>query len=80
MASREKNASGRRREEGRRPSDAQAGYVTLSEMARLLSIGQSTAWDIVVVRSELPYYRFGDRAVRVSLADVEDYVERCRQT
>ncbi len=52
--------------------------MTLSEMARTLGIGHSTAWDIVVVRGELPYYRFGDKAIRVSLADIEDYVARCR--
>jgi excisionase family DNA binding protein len=47
-------------------------------MARLLGIGQSTAWEIVVVRNEVPYYRFGDRTVRVSRTDIEDYVARCR--
>ena len=52
--------------------------MTLSEMARLLGIGHSTAWDIVVERGELPYYRFGDRAIRVSLTDIEAYVARCR--
>ena len=72
------NASGGRGEERKHAGASEGGYVTLSEMARLLGIGNSTAWDIVVVRGEIPYYRFGNRAVRVSLADIEDYVARCR--
>lgn len=79
MASREANASRGRREKREHADGGVREYVTLSEMARSLGIGQSTAWDIVVVRGEIPYYRFGDRAIRVSLADIEDYVERCRQ-
>ena len=78
MASGEAKASGGRGEERKHAGASEGGYVTLSEMARLLGIGHSTAWDIVVERGELPYYRFGDRAVRVSLADIEDYVVRCR--
>ena len=78
MASGEAKTSGGRGEERRHAGASGGGYVTLSEMARALGIGQSTAWDIVVVRGEVPYYRFGDRAIRVSLADIEDYVARCR--
>jgi excisionase family DNA binding protein len=78
MVSGEVNASGGRGEERKHAGASGGGYVTLSEMARLLGIGQSTAWEIVVVRNEVPYYRFGDRAVRVSRADIEDYVARCR--
>lgn len=78
VASGETNASGGRGEERKHAGASGGGYVTLSEMARSLGIGQSTAWEIVVVRGEVPYYRFGDRAIRVSLADIEDYVARCR--
>lgn len=74
----EANSAGGRGEGRQRADGFGSGYVTLSEMARLLGIGHSTAWDIVVERGELPYYRFGGRAIRVSLADIEDYVARCR--
>ena len=78
MASEEANLAGKRGEGRKRTDGLGRGYVTLSEMARLLGIGHSTAWDIVVVRGEIPYYRFGNRAVRVSLSDIEAYVARCR--
>ena len=78
MASGEANVPGGRREERKHAGASGGEYVTLSEMARLLGIGHSTAWDIVVERGEIPYYRFGGRAVRVSLADIEAYVARCR--
>ncbi len=78
MASEEAASAGGRGGGRQRADGLERGYVTLSEMAHLLGIGHSTAWDIVVERGELPYYRFGDRAIRVSLADIEDYVARCR--
>ncbi len=78
MATEEVNPEGGRGGGRKRADGLGGGYVTLSEMARLLGIGHSTAWDIVVERGELPYYRFGGRAVRVALSDIEDYVARCR--
>lgn len=64
-----------RREPGETP---EAEFVTLSNFARRIGVSRGSAWTIVMVRGELPYYRFGDRAVRLAKADVETYIAASR--
>ena len=53
-------------------------FVRLGEFARRIGVSRASAWGIVMVRAELPHYRFGDRTVRLSKADVEAYIAGSR--
>ncbi len=59
-------------------SPPQGDYLTLQELASWLKISRASAWNLVVERGEIPYSRLGDRIVRLSRADVEAYLARCR--
>ncbi len=62
-----------------RPGEPPTGeYMTLQEMADLLSISRGSAWSLVIAKREIPHLRFGDRMVRLARADVEEYLARCR--
>jgi len=61
------------------PGEAPEGdYLTLRDLADWLKISRGSAWSLVMEKREIPYYRFGDRAVRLQREDVEAYISRCR--
>lgn len=53
-------------------------YMTIQEFADMLRIGRGTAWSLVMEKGEIPHLRLGDRVVRLTRADVEAYLQRCR--
>ncbi len=62
-----------------RPGDPpKREYMTLQELANLLTISKGSAWSLVIERREIPHHRFGDRIVRLARTDVEEYILRCR--
>jgi len=53
-------------------------YMTIQEMATWFKMSRGSAWSLVMERGEIPYYRFGDRVVRLARVDVDAYRVRCR--
>lgn len=53
-------------------------YMTIQKMATWLKMSRGSAWSLVMERGEIPYYRFGDRVVRLARVDVDAYLARCR--
>ncbi len=53
-------------------------YLTLQELATWLKMSRGSVWSLVMEKGEIPYYRFGDRVVRLARTDVEAYLARCR--
>ncbi len=56
----------------------QGDYLTLQEIATWLKMSRGSVWSLVMEKGEIPYYRFGDRVVRLARTDVEAYLARCR--
>jgi excisionase family DNA binding protein len=56
--------------------DPAAQLLTVDEAARLLRIGSSTLWRILQ-RGELPSYKIGGFARRISLAALQAYITSC---
>jgi excisionase family DNA binding protein len=56
--------------------DPAAQLLTVDEAARLLRIGTSTLWRIVM-RGELTSYKIGGFARRISLAALQEYIDSC---
>ncbi len=64
---------------GPRPGEPPEGeYMTVRELANWLRISRGSAWALVFERGEIPHLRIGERMVRLSRADVEEYIRRCR--
>ncbi len=56
--------------------DPAVQLLTVDEAARLLRIGTSTLWRIVM-RGELTSYKIGGFARRISLAALQEYITSC---
>jgi excisionase family DNA binding protein len=53
-------------------------YLSLSQVARIIHVGRTTVWEIVVARSEIPYFRISERIVRIRRSDVDAYLKARR--
>lgn len=53
---------------------ADRNYITVPQMAVMLSLSKARCYQLLAAR-QIRHARFGDRAVRVSLKDVEAYAE-----
>lgn len=49
-------------------------HLTLAQIAQILQVAHSTAWELVVARQEIPYNRVGSRAIRVLRSDFRAYL------
>lgn len=51
--------------------------LNVREASEALGVGKTLAWKLMHAGA-LPYHRIGDKAIRVSRADIEDYLARTR--
>ena len=56
----------------------QGDYMTIQELADWLRMSRGSVWSLIMERGEIPYYRFGDRVIRLARVDIEAYLARCR--
>lgn len=49
-------------------------FYSIKDLTELLSVNRRSLWNIII-KSEIPYYRFGKRIIRIKKCDFDNWLK-----